>query len=72
MDKQLQGELADKNELIDVLQQKLKTYKEIIQDAETMVAELQAQIQTQNLIRTYRYSCNIYCEAATKPRQVSD
>jgi hypothetical protein len=50
MDKQLQGELADKNELIDVLQQKLKTYKEIIQDAETMVAELQAQIQTQNLI----------------------
>lgn len=49
---QLQGELTDKNELIDALQQKLRTYKEIIQDAETMVAELQAQIQSQYLIRT--------------------
>eukprot|EP00029_Vermamoeba_vermiformis_P009114 TRINITY_DN443_c1_g1_i1.p1 TRINITY_DN443_c1_g1~~TRINITY_DN443_c1_g1_i1.p1 ORF type:complete len:330 (-),score=43.01 TRINITY_DN443_c1_g1_i1:78-1067(-) len=46
----MEGELADKNELIDVLQQKLRTYKEIIQDAESMVTELQAQIQAQNLI----------------------
>jgi len=49
MDK-LQSELAEKNELIDVLQQKLKTYKEIIHDGESMVAELQIQIETQNLI----------------------
>ena len=51
MERQLQDELSDKNELIDVLQQKLKTYKEIIQDAETVVADLQAQIRTQNSIR---------------------